>query len=71
MATLTIPFPNFQNGATISAIQNNGNNAEIVNFVNGLSAGLNFDTGAIGSASIAAQAITTALIADGNVTSVK
>jgi hypothetical protein len=71
MATLTIPFPDFQNGAPIVAAQNNSNNAAIVNFTNGLSAGSNFDTGAIGSASIAAQAITTALIADGNVTSVK
>ena len=71
MATLTIPFPDFQNAAPIVAAQHNSNNAFIVNFVNGLSAGLNFDTGAIGTASIASQAITTALIADANVTSVK
>lgn len=71
MATLTIPFPNFQNGQPIVAAQHNSNNAAIANFSNGLSAGSNFDNGAIGTASIAGQAITTALIADGNVTSVK
>jgi hypothetical protein len=71
MATLTIPYPDFQNAAPIVAAQNNSNNAFIVNFVNGLSAGINFDAGAIGTASIASQAITTALIADANVTSVK
>jgi len=71
MATLTIPFPDFQNGQPIIAAQHNANNAQIVNFNNGLSAGLNFDTGAIGTASIASQAITTALIADANVTSIK
>jgi hypothetical protein len=71
MATLTIPFPNFQNGQPIVASQHNSNNTAIANFSNGLSAGLNFDNGAIGTASIAGQAITTALIADANVTSVK
>jgi hypothetical protein len=71
MATLTIPFPDFQNGSPIVAGQNNSNNAAMVNFANGLSAGINFDTGAIGTASIAAQAITTALLADANVTTVK
>jgi len=71
MATLTIPFPDFQNGAPIIAAQNNSNNAAIANFTNGLSAGLNFDSGAIGTASIAAQAITTALLADASVTTGK
>lgn len=71
MATLTIPFPDFQNAAPIVAAQHNSNNSFIVNFVNGLSAGSNFDSGAIGTASIANQAITTALIADANVTSAK
>lgn len=71
MATLSIPFPDFQNGQPIVAAQHNANNSQIVNFSNGLSAGQNFDTGAIGTASIASQAITTALIADANVTSVK
>jgi hypothetical protein len=71
MATLSIPFPDFQTGQPIVAAQHNANNSAIANFTNGLSAGQNFDTGAIGTASIAAQAITTALIADGNVTSVK
>jgi hypothetical protein len=71
MATLTIPFPNFQNGQPIVAAQHNTNNSAIANFTNGLSAGLNFDNGAIGTASIAGQAITTALIADGNITSIK
>ena len=71
MATLTIPFPDFQNGAPIIAAQNNSNNAAIANFTNGLSAGSNFDSGAIGTASIAAQAITTALLADASVTTGK
>lgn len=71
MATLTIPFPDFQNGAPIIAAQNNSNNAAIANFTNGLSAGLNFDSGAIGTASIAAQAIGTAQLADSAVTSIK
>jgi len=71
MATLTLPFPDFQNGAPIIAAQNNSNNAAIANFTNGLSAGLNFDSGAIGTASIAAQAITTALLADASVTTGK
>jgi hypothetical protein len=71
MATLTIPFPNFQNGQPIVAAQHNSNNTAIANFSNGLSAGQNFDNGAIGTASIAGQAITTALIADANVTSIK
>lgn len=71
MATLTLPFPDFQNGAPIIAAQNNSNNAAIANFTNGLSAGLNFDTGAIGTASIAAQAIGTAQLADSSVTSIK
>ena len=71
MATLTIPFPDFQNAAPIVAAQHNSNNSFIVNFVNGLSAGSNFDNGAIGTASIASQAITTVLIADANVTSAK
>lgn len=71
MATLTIPFPNFQNGQPIVAAQHNANNQAIANFSNGLSAGSNFDNGAIGTAAIAGQAITTALIADGSVTTVK
>lgn len=71
MATLTIPYPDFQTGQPIVAGQHNANNAAIATFANGLSAGINFDAGAIGTASIAAQAITTALIADANVTSAK
>jgi hypothetical protein len=71
MATLSIPYPDFQTGQPIVAGQHNANNAAIVNFSNGLSAGQNFDTGAIGTTSIAAQAITTALIADGNITTAK
>jgi hypothetical protein len=71
MATLTIPFPDFQNGQPIVAAQHNANNAQIVNFNNGLSAGQNFDTGAIGTATIADSAITTAKIADANVTTAK
>jgi hypothetical protein len=71
MATLTIPFPNFQNGQPIVASQNNANNQQIANFVNGLSSGINFDNGAIGTAAIAGQAITNALIADGSVNTIK
>jgi len=71
MATLTIPFPNFQNGQPIVAAQNNANNQQIANFVNGLSSGINFDNGAIGTAAIAGQAITNALIADGSVNTIK
>lgn len=71
MATLTIPFPNFQNGQPVVAAQHNTNNTAIANFVNGLSAGSNFDNGAIGTAAIAGQAITNALIADGSVNTIK
>jgi hypothetical protein len=71
MATLTIPFPNFQNGQPIVAAQHNTNNTAIANFTNGLSAGSNFDNGAIGTAAIAGQAITTALLADGSITTIK
>jgi len=71
MATLTIPYPDFQTGQPIVAGQHNANNSAIVNFTNGLSAGQNFDSGAIGTTSIALQAITTALLADGNVTTAK
>ena len=71
MATLTIPFPDFQNGQPIVAAQHNANNQQIANFVNGLSAGTNFDNGAIGTAAIAGQAITNALIADGSVNTIK
>lgn len=71
MATLTIPYPDFQNGQPIVAAQHNANNQQIANFVNGLSAGTNFDNGAIGTAAIAGQAITNALIADGSVNTIK
>jgi hypothetical protein len=62
MATLTVPYDNFQNGGPIVAAEHNANNAAIENFVNGLSAGSNFDSGAIGSAAIASGAITSAKI---------
>lgn len=62
MATLTVPYDNFQNGGPIVAAEHNANNAAIENFVNGLSAGTNFDSGAIGSAVIASGAITSAKI---------
>ena len=67
---INIPFE-FQVGQPVIAAQHNSNNTAIANFVTSLQNGSNFDTGAIGSYAISAQAITTSLIADGNVTSAK
>ena len=60
---ISIPYPNFQDGQTIVAAQHNANNAEIATFVDALQAGTNFNTGAIGTTSIADDAITGAKIA--------
>ena len=57
----------FNNGDVIDAPQMNTNFTQVKNFVDGLSAGTNFDVGAIGSASIAPTAITNAKIAFGAV----
>jgi len=70
MAQLTIPNT-FTTGQTISAVQNNENNTAIKTFVETLSAGGNFDAGAINTEDIASSAITEAKIASSAVTSSK
>jgi hypothetical protein len=62
MATVSIPY-SFSNGAAIVASEHNANWDSISAFVNALSAGNNFDTGAIASADIADGSITTAKLA--------
>lgn len=70
MATLTIPNT-FVNGGTIVAAEHNANFTAVKNFVDALSAGTNFDAGAIGSEDIAASAVVESKIATGAVTSSK
>ena len=70
MATLTIPNT-FVNATTIVAAEHNANFTAVKNFVDALSAGTNFDAGAIGSEDIASAAIIEAKIATGAVTSTK
>lgn len=70
MATLTIPNT-FNNGDVIDAPEMNSNFTAVKNFVEDLSAGNNFDAGAIGTTDIADSAITAAKIATGAVTSAK
>ena len=70
MAQLTIPHT-FSTGDTISAIENNENNTAIKTFCETLSAGGNFDAGAINTEDIASSAITEAKIASGAVTTGK
>lgn len=70
MATLTIPNT-FTNGATIVAAEHNANFTAVKNFVDALSAGTNFDAGAINTEDITDAAITTAKIASLAVTSAK
>jgi len=70
MATLTIPNT-FTNGATIVAAEHNANFTAVKNFVDALSAGSNFDAGAINTEDIASSAITEAKIATAAVTSAK
>jgi len=70
MAQLTIPHT-FTTGETISAIENNENNTAIKTFCETLSAGGNFDAGAINTEDIASSAITEAKIASSAVTSSK
>jgi len=70
MATLTIPNT-FVNGATIVASEHNANFTAVKNFVDALSAGTNFDAGAINTEDITDSAITTAKIASVAVTSAK
>jgi len=61
----------FNNGDVIDAPQMNTNFQQVKNFVEGLSAGNNFDTGAINTEDIAAAAITEAKIATAAVTTSK
>jgi|694.fasta_scaffold08394_13 hypothetical protein len=70
MAQLTIPHT-FTTGDTISAIENNENNTAIKTFCETLSAGGNFDAGAVNTEDIASSAITEAKIASSAVTSSK
>jgi hypothetical protein len=70
MAQLTIPHT-FTTGDTISAIENNENNTAIKTFCELLSAGANFDAGAINTEDIASSAITEAKIASSAVTTSK
>jgi len=70
MAQLTIPHT-FSTGDTISAIENNENNTAIKTFCELLSAGSNFDAGAINTEDIANSSITEAKIASASVTTSK
>lgn len=70
MATLTIPN-SFNNGEVIDAPEMNANFTAVKNFCEDLSAGNNFDVGAINTTDIADSAITAAKIASGAVTSAK
>ena len=58
MATVNIPYT-FSNGSPVVASEHNANWDAIEAFTNAMSAGTNFDTGAIGTVSIAAASITT------------
>lgn len=70
MAQLTIPHT-FSTGQTISAINENENNTAIKTFCELLSAGGNFDAGAINTEDIANSAITEAKLASAVVTTSK
>lgn len=70
MAQLTIPHT-FSTGDTISAVENNENNTAIKTFCETLSAGGNFDAGAINTEDIANSSITEAKIASASVTTSK
>ena len=61
----------FQNGEVISAAEHNENWTDIEDYVNGLSAGINYVAGALGTSVIADSAITTAKLANSSVTSAK
>ena len=62
MATVNIPYT-FSNGSPVVASEHNANWDAIEAFTNAMSAGTNFDTGAIGTVSIANASITTAKLA--------
>ncbi len=70
MATLSIPY-SFSDGTTIVAAQHNSNFNAVKAFVDALSAGSNFDTGAIDTTSINDDAITGPKIAANAVTLAK
>lgn len=70
MATLS-GLTVFQTGTVIDANQMNGNFNTVKTFVENLSAGSNFDAGAINTEDIAAASITAAKIATGAVTTAK
>lgn len=70
MATLSIPN-SFNNGEVIDAPEMNSNFTAVKTFCEDLSAGNNFDAGAISTADIADSAITTAKIAASAVTTAK
>ena len=70
MATLNIPNT-FSSGTVIDAAQMNANFTAVKTFSENLSAGANFDAGAINTEDIAAASITAAKIATGAVTSAK
>ena len=70
MATLTIPNT-FNNGEVIDAPEMNSNFTAVKNFVETMSAGGNFDAGAIGTEDIANNAITAAKISTAAVTTNK
>ena len=68
MSTLTIPWT-FTDGTTIEATEHNANFTAIKNFCEALSAGTNIDSGAIGTAALANNAVTAAKIASATITS--
>jgi hypothetical protein len=70
MATFTTPNT-FSNGEVISASEHNENWNYAAGFSNGLSAGVNFDPGAIGNAALAENSVTNTKIASSAVTTVK
>jgi hypothetical protein len=67
---LTIPHV-FVNGNIAEASEVNANFTAIKSYVDGLSAGTNFDAGAIGTASIADAAITASKLSAASVTAEK
>jgi hypothetical protein len=70
MATLNIPNT-FSTGTVIDATQMNANFTAVKSFAENLSAGANFDAGAINTEDIAGSAVTAAKIATGAVTTTK
>lgn len=69
---MAISIPHvFVNGNIAEASEVNANFTAIKNYVDALSAGTNFDAGAIGTASIADAAVTTAKLSTAAVTAEK